>query len=193
MANKKKRVVLKTPPFRVSFPQVFEPESYDGGKPKYSVVALFYPGKMNEAEKKAFEAMKALAHEVGMDFHKTPLSEFAELGMKKPFRDGKQKKDMDGYGEGCVFCTLSSKMRPGLVDRNREPIINPEEFYPGCWGRASITCYGYDNKGKGVAFGLQNLQKLRDDESFSQRVAAEDDFDDDFLGDDDDATDDFMD
>lgn len=78
-----------------------------------------------------------------------------------------------------MFATASSKQRPGLVDRNKQPILTEEEFYPGCWARATVTAYSYDNVGKGVAFGLHNIQKLGDDENFTGRVAAEEDFGDD--------------
>jgi len=149
------RLKAVTPPFRVSFPAVFEASSYQGGDPKYSVVMLFYPDKF-----------KKLIKDLPGNF-------------KKPLRDGAEKAHLDGYGEGMMFGTASSKQRPGLVDRTKQPILTEEEFYPGCWARATITAYPYDNVGKGVAFGLHNLQKLGDDENFTGRVAAEDDFGDD--------------
>jgi hypothetical protein len=40
-----------------------------------------------------------------------------------------------------------------------------------------VTAYAYDKAGnRGVAFGLQNIQKLKDGEAFDGRSKPEDDF-----------------
>ena len=173
------RLKVVTPPFRVSFPAVFEPSSYQGGDPKYSVVGLFYPYKFTEADKKAWASMQAIADAASKDKFKKAVKDLPG-NFKKPIRSGAEKEHLEGYNvPGCMFATFSSKQRPGIVDRNKQPILTEEDFYPGCWARATITAYPYDNVGKGVAFGLHNLQKLGDDENFTGRVAAEEDFDDD--------------
>jgi hypothetical protein len=46
---------LITPVFRVSFPKLFEPESYNGGAAKYSVAAIWDPSKFTAAEKKQWQ------------------------------------------------------------------------------------------------------------------------------------------
>lgn len=171
------RSKVTTPPFRVSFPAVFEKSQYGEGKPKYSVVMLFYPEKMNDKEKKRFSAMKGLLDEACRAKFGKSLKDMSKNPNFKPgIRKGEEKEDLDGYGEGMLFATASSLMQPGIIDRDRDPIINAEDFYAGCWSRATVTAYAYDNKSKGCAFGLQNLQKLGDDDSFSGRVGAEDDF-----------------
>lgn len=172
------RLKAVTPPFRVSFPAVFEASSYQGSDPKYSVVMLFYPDKFTDADKRAWKTMQAIADAASKDKFKKLVKDLPG-NFKKPLRDGDEKSHLDGYGKGMMFGTASSKQRPGLVDRNKQPILTEEEFYPGCWARATITAYSYDNVGKGIAFGLHNLQKLGDDENFTGRVAAEDDFGDD--------------
>lgn len=173
------RLKVVTPPFRVSFPAVFEPSSYQGGDPKYSVVGLFYPGKFTDADKKAWASMQAIADVASKDKFKKAVKDLP-ANLKRPIRSGAEKEHLEGYNvPGCMFATFSSKQRPGIVDRNKQPILTEEDFYPGCWARATITAYPYDNVGKGVAFGLHNLQKLGDDENFTGRVAAEEDFDDD--------------
>jgi len=172
------RTKIITPPFRVSFPSVFEPSSYQGGEPKYSVVMLFYPDKFNEADKKAFAALKAVADVAAMEKFKKPVKDFSD-NMRKPIRRGEEKAHLEGYGEGCVFATASSKQRPGLIDKTKQEILDKDAFYPGCWARATVTAFAYDNKGKGVAFGLHNIQKLGDGENFTGRVAADEDFGDD--------------
>ena len=74
-------------------------------------------------------------------------------------------------------CVVSSKTQPQIVDANLNPIINPTEFYSGCYGRASINFFAYNNSGnKGISAGLNNLQKLEDGESLGGITSAEQDF-----------------
>lgn len=83
----------------------------------------------------------------------------------------------------------NSNERPGVVDRRRIPITDPLEVYSGCYVRASISFYPFNTNGnRGVACGLQNVQKWCDGEPLNGRVRAEDEFgalddvdDDDFL------------
>lgn len=155
-----------TPKFRVSFPAVFVPRSaMDGAEPKYSVVMLF-PKEVDLSKLKAI-AKQAVTEKWG---DKVPKD------LRSPFRDG-DDKEMDGYA-GQIFITASSKMKPGLVNGAREPIIDAGEFYAGCYARATVNAYAYDRNGnRGVAFGLQNIQKLEEGEPFSGRTKPEDDFD----------------
>lgn len=168
-------VKLLTPPFRVSFPNVFEASSYDGGTPKFSVCAVWEPAKFTPKDKALWKAMHDLADQVSMDKFKKKLDQLP-ANFKKPFRDGEEKADLVGFGAGKVFSNLSSRLRPGIIDLDRTPITDPEDFYPGCYARGTITAYAYDNKGRGVAFGLQNLQKLKDGERLDSRTNPEDDF-----------------
>jgi hypothetical protein len=167
---------VQTPVFRVSFPAVFEAKAFDGGAPKFSVSAVWDPSKFTKAEKALWDSMMGLADEVSMERFKKKMGDLPN-NFKKAIRDGAEKADLQGYGEGKFFANLSSKMKPGLIDRDRCPILNSDDFYPGCYARATITAYSYDNKGKGVAFGLQNLQKVADGERLDSRTDASDDFD----------------
>ena len=159
-----------TPEFRVSFPSVFKARSFNNGDPKFSITMLFKKGTdLTELKKLAAAAAK----------EKWPTPESRPKKLRNPFRDGDtEKADMDGYA-GHIFVSASSKMAPGVVDRNRNPIDTDTEFYAGCYAHATVTAYAYNQKGNaGVAFGLQNVQKLRDGEPFSGRSKAEDDFED---------------
>ena len=168
------RKAVFTPPFRVSFPNVYRPSSYQGGEPKYSIVMLFYPANFNEQHKKAWSDVGRIANEAAIDKWKKPIKELPD-NFRKPFRKGEEKAHLDGYGPGCIFFSASSKQQPGVVDRNKRAVAEAD-LYPGCWARASISAFAYDNKGKGVSFGLHNIQKLGEGESFSGKLAAEEDF-----------------
>lgn len=165
MEAKIKKVV--TPTFRVSFPAVFQAKLNElSGKTEYSIVMLI-------DKKSDLTGMKKLA----ADAAREKWGEKIPQGIRNPFRDGDtEKAGREGY-EGCYFITAKSTQKPGVVDESLQPIINVEDFYPGCYARATVTAYAYDNKGnRGVAFGLQNLQKVKDGEPFSGKTRAEDDF-----------------
>lgn len=152
-----------TPEFRVSFPAVFEPKSFQNQEAKYSVVMLF-------DKKTDLAPLKKAAANAANE--KWGAKEKWPKGLKLPFRDGNEKSDMQGY-ENCIFVSSSSKMKPGLVNQSLKPILNPEEFYAGCYARAEVIAFAYDTAGnRGVSFSLQNIQKLRDGDSFSGRKDA---------------------
>ena len=54
---------------------------------------------------------------------------------------------------------------PRIVDRNMNPTLDPNEIYPGCRVRASVSLFSY-TAGKspipGVSIGLNNVQKIDD-------------------------------
>ena len=55
-----------------------------------------------------------------------------------------------------------------------------------CYARVSLSFYAYNSSGnRGIACGLQNIQKIRDGESLGGKAKAEDDFNDGFSSDDD--------
>jgi len=180
---------LLTPPFRVSFPSVFEKASYNNGTPRFSVVGLFYPAKFTEADKAKWQAILAKLNEVSIEGFKKPMKDLDRGVFKLPFHKG-DEKDYQGYGDPAMrYCTMAnSKRRPQILDTKGNAITseNAEEFYAGCWARASVNPYWFNNIGKGLAIGLGNLQKIKDDESFEGFTSAEDDFggDSEFSGDD---------
>jgi len=169
---------IVTPKFRVSFPKVFKPEVNNlSGKSEYSVVALFEKDTDLSALKAA--AQQAVIEKWGPDASKHPKN------LRSPFRDQAERaKEIDGkrslpagHVEGAVFMNLKSVQKPGVVDEQVQPILDESLFYAGCWARASVSVYAYDNKGnRGVGIGLTNIQKVADGEPFSGRPTAESSF-----------------
>ena len=161
-------VKLMTPVFRVSFPHLFRPSDNktEDGKAKYQLSMLFPPGTDLALLKKAAREC-AEQHFNG----KIPPR------LKTPFLDA-GTYEYEGYEPGWTLIRVSTTTKPGVVDQNVQPIIDEAEFYPGCWARATVTVYGWTFKGNnGVSFGLQNVQKIKDDDSFGGgRRKAEDDF-----------------
>lgn len=161
---------IMTPEFRVSYPSVFRAKKNElSGKEEYSIVALFKKGEDLSALKAA--ANKAIEAKWGSDKSKWPKN------LRSPFRD-QGEKDGPQYEEGAIFMNLKSAQKPGLVDAKVQDIIDETEFYSGCYARATVRAYVYDQAGnRGVSFGLQNIQKLRDGEPLGgSRVKASSEF-----------------
>lgn len=169
-------------PCRLSYTHVFEKYSPDGdGEGKYMTNVLIPKSekKTIEAIQKAIEAAKknaVVAKWGGKEPKKIDL----------PLRDGDDKDD-EVYA-GHFYLNAKSNTRPGIVDRKKVTIVDEEEVYSGCWAIMSVTFYGYDVSGnKGIACGLNNIMKFKDDDHLGGRVSAESDFGDiDDMDDDDD-------
>ena len=91
--------------------------------------------------------------------------------LKISFQDG-DDTDLEKYpeNEGHMLLNTRSKKKVGLVDTDRQPILDASEIYSGCWAYISATSFAYDNESKGVSFFLNNIMKARDDESFGGRI-----------------------
>lgn len=179
MADVKRYV---TPVFRLSFPAFFEAESYQGGEPKYGCSAIWELKKFSDREKKLWRAILGAMDAESKSRFKKALKDLPQ-NVKKGIRDGAEKADLEGYGDGTKFAALTSKMRPGVIDRDKNAISkdegNTDEIYPGCYCRATVSIYSYDNVGKGIALGLFNVQKVAEGARLDSRTDASEDFDDD--------------
>lgn len=174
---------------RMSYAQVFEPKSMDEtSKAKYSV-SLLIP-KSDTETIDFIEKAIAVAHKEGAE-------KYGKKWPSKPkttFRDGDEEKPEDEAYVGCMFLNCSSTTKPGVV--KAAPAGSPvktiqltteEEFYSGCYGKAAINFYAYDANGnRGISAGLNNLLFTREGERFAGKDSAENDFDDEFEGEDDD-------
>lgn len=162
---------VTTPMFRVSFPNLFKARKNDlNGKDEYSVMALF-DLKADLSKLKA--AAQAAAVKKWGD--KIPAN------LKSPFRDqGEKEKDgkmPEGLVKGAMFLTLKSSNRPTIVDQNLQEILESSKVYAGCYARASVAAFAYDQKGnRGVSFGLNHVQLMKDGDPLGNRVKVEDAF-----------------
>ena len=170
--------VITGPNVRWSYASVWEPRSFEGGPLKYSV-SLIIPKSDTDTLEKIRKAIQA-AYEAGqMKLRGKAESVPALEEIQLPLRDGDVEHAGDPAYEGAMFVTASSKVAPGIVDANRQPIVDHSQVYSGVYGRASITFYAFSVDGdRGIACGLNNLQKIRDGEPLATRISAEDDFDD---------------
>ena len=170
---------------RWSYVNAWEPKSINGGAPKYSV-SLIIPKSDTKTIEKIQAAIQA-AYEEGQGKLKGKGKSVPALSvLKTPLRDGDAERPDDEAYADSYFVNANSGTAPGIVDADRQPIIDRSEVYSGVYGRASINFYAFNSNGnKGIACGLNNLQKIRDGEPLGGKSRAEDDFDteddDDFL------------
>lgn len=169
MENKPTKVI--TGKVRFSYANVWEPKSINGGDEKYSV-SLIIPKSDKETIAKINAAVEAAKKEGISKFGgKIPAN------LKLPLRDGDLDRPDDEAYANSYFVNANSTTKPNIVDKNVQPILDSTEFYSGCYGRASIVFYAFNSNGnKGIACGLQNLQKLADGEPLGGRSRAENDF-----------------
>jgi hypothetical protein len=159
---------------RFSYANVFEPTAMqDGQTPKYNVSIIISKSdtKTVEAIKKAIEAAKEAGKSKIADKNgKIPVN------LKTPLRDGDEERPDDPAYENSYFINANSERKPGIVDTDLNPIMSRDDFYSGCYGRASINFYAFNVNSKGIACGLNNLQKLEDGERLAGGSSAEEDF-----------------
>jgi hypothetical protein len=139
--------------FKASKPRDAKPDQ----APKFSVRACFPPATDLSLLKKEAEAAAIEGFPEGVP--KT---------LRSPFRRNDElDTPVAGIGDDWIVMTFSANQdrRPGVVDANLQDIIDDTQVYSGCWMRAQVRAFAYKQQGnKGVSFGLQNCQKLRDDE-----------------------------
>ena len=158
---------------RLSYANVWEPKSINGGDPKFSC-SIIIPKTDTETVNAINAAINCAIQEgIGKFGGKIP-----PLGaLKLPLRDGDTERDDENYA-GCYFINANSKTAPQVVDRHVQPIIDRSEIYSGVYARVSISLYAFSvNGNKGVACGLGNIQKIRDGEPLGGHTNASNDFD----------------
>ena len=165
---------------RLSYANIWQAKSINGGAPKYSTNVLI-PKSDAKTVAKVRAAIQAAYEEGKGKLKGNSKSTPSFDSLKTPLRDGDSERPDDAAYAGCYFVNANSNTAPGVVDANREPILDTSEIYSGVYARVSLSFYAFNANGnRGIACGLQNIQKVRDGESLGNRTKAEDDFDDDF-------------
>ena len=170
---------------RLSYANIWQAKSINGGVPKYSTSVLIPKSDMKTiANVKA--AIEAAYYEGESKLKGNSKTVPALTSLKMPLRDGDTERPDDEAYAGHWFLNANSNTAPGVVDANREPIYDTSEIYSGVYARVSLTFYAFNNNGnRGIACGLQNIQKVRDGESLGGKPKAEEDFNDGFQVEDD--------
>ena len=155
---------------RLSYPHLFEK---DEASEKYSA-SLIIPGDdkaslkvLNEAIDKAKEAGKS-SKWGGKIPGKLTL----------PIHDGAESTDSSGAYDGNYYFSARSSSKPKLFDEDGIEVVDSDDLYPGCYVRAIIAFYPYNNSQNGVGVVLKGIKKVKDGDPLggSSSVTA-DDFD----------------
>jgi hypothetical protein len=177
--------VITGPNTRWSYANVWEAKSINGGTPKFSV-SLIIPKSDTKTVAKIKAAIEAAYHEGESKLKGNGKTVPPLAALKTPLRDGDTERPDDEAYANAYFINANATTAPGIVDVDRNPILTRSEVYSGVYGRASINFYAFNSNGnKGIACGLNNLQKVRDGEPLGGKASAESDFatedDEDFL------------
>lgn len=174
---------------RFSYVHIFKPASIsDDSDEKYSMSVI-----IPKSDKKTLTAIKN-AVEAAKELGKTKKwGGRIPANLKLPLRDGDVERSDDEAYANSYFFNCSSSRKPQVVDNHCAEILDENVVYSGCYGRVAVNFYPFDASGsKGIAAGLNNVQKLKDGDPLSGVSSAADDFgdgfgeefedDDDFLG-----------
>lgn len=172
MANTNSTATKVVVPCRISFANIWEARSINGGDEKYSVSLLIPKEDKATLAKihKAIEAAKEAAKSKKWNGKIPP-------NLKLPIHDGDIDRPDDENYAGHFFFNATSKDSPQIVDRKVQPIIGPMECGSGDYCNVSVNFYGFAASGnKGVAAGLQNIQLVRHGERLAGKPSASSDF-----------------
>lgn len=141
----------------LSFPALFQPRSFDGqGEAKYSSAFIL--------DKKGDDKQIQMIRQAADQTIKDKWGAKVPSGIKLCLRDGSEKDGQEGYGDNKMFLTSSSKRRPQVVDRKRQPLTEQDDaVYPGVIVNAVVELWAQDNKfGKRINAELRAVQIVKD-------------------------------
>jgi len=181
MSKAAKATQVVTGEGRLFYVHAFEAKENDQGVKKFSAQYLF-----KKSDKATVDAIAAAINAAKEEFK----AKFPGLmlkngqfptGFRLPVRDGDeelaQEVKTDPDYKGHYFINASSKNKPGIVDTQGQEILSQAEIYSGMFGRVILNFYPYDAKGnRGIAAGLNGIQKVRDGEPKSGAGSVSDVF-----------------
>ena len=174
MANQKNFSATKVIiPCRISFANIWEAKSINGGEEKYSVSCV-----IPKSDKKTIAKIQKAVEAAKEDGKTRKWSGKIPPNLKLPLRDGDIDRPDDENYQDCYFLNATSKDAPQVVDRRVQPVTDPMMVYSGCYCNVSVNFYALNANGnRGVAAGLGNIMFVKDGERLSGMASADTDFD----------------
>ena len=136
--------VITGPDTRWSYANVWEAKSINGGTPKYSV-SLIIPKSDTVTIQKIKAAIEAAYREGEAKLKGNGRSVPALSVLKTPLRDGDTERPDDEAYANAYFVNANSATAPGIVDADRQPILDRSEVYSGVYG-SSVSDMNPDNR-----------------------------------------------
>ena len=127
---------------RWSYANVWEPKAMEGGKPKFSV-SLIIPKSDSVTVGKIRSAIEEAYRDGQSKLKGNGKSVPALSTLRTPLRDGDLERPDDPAYANAYFVNANSASAPGVVDANRNEILDKSQVYSGCYGRASISFYAF--------------------------------------------------
>ena len=172
---------ITTGKVRLSFANLFTPKAALGSDVEKYSVSIVIP----KSDKQTLAKIKSAIEAAKEDGKSSKWHGTIPKNIKLPLRDGDEDRPDDVNYANSYFINASNKQKPSVVDRNLNPILDPDEVYSGCYARVNITFYAFDvNGNRGVAASLGPVQKVADGEPLTGRVSVEAAFGDSFEDDD---------
>lgn len=162
-------------PCRLSYTHLFSKYSQDGNPEngKYQTNVLI-PKSEKETVKAIREAIENAKDEAIASKWSGKLPKNMD---EMPLHDGDEKRPDDEIYSGSYYINAKCSTRPGIIDKEKNPIVSEEDVYSGMWAIVSVSFYGYNFGGKhGIGCGLNNVMKTKDDDHLGGRMSAEADF-----------------
>ncbi len=146
------------------YPHLFEKRAIPGSQsdPKFNTVVLLPPG-FDLTPLKRILVVAATAK-----FGPDATNMIQQGKVKLPFRKQAEKaaEGKDGYSDdpAAFYINVSSDNQPGVVDQRLHPVIDPDRVYGGVIANVQINAFAWLHplSGRGLSFGLQNIQIVRD-------------------------------
>jgi len=150
---------------------------------RLAFASLFTPAvnKLNPSAPAKFETLVVFDKDADMSGIEAIVEEALTLkfgadrpdGLYNPIRDASEKaKHGEPFASGGKMIKVKSNFQPGIVDINKQPVLNESEIYPGVFARVQLHAYAYENATSGSGFGLDNVQKIKDAPAADGRMDA---------------------
>lgn len=167
---------ITTGKVRLSYANIFSAKAAPGSADlKYSSAIL-----VPKSDTKTVNEIKA-AIEAAKVAGLAKLGGVIPPNLKQPLRDGDIEKPGDPVYKGHYFFNANNTKQPGIVDLNRQAILDPNKVYSGCYARVNVTFYAFAvPTQKGIGCSLNHVQFVEDGEPLDGRVSVDQAFGDGF-------------
>ena len=148
---------LKFVNVRLSYPALFTAKKAPGSQTAKFGCTIILDKRTDAAQ---IQSIKQLAAKIAQDKWQGKAK-----GIKLCLRDGVEKEGTEGYGPDVMFFNTSSTVRPVVVDRQRNPLVETDgKCYPGCRVNVVVRLWAQDNEfGKRVNAEIKAVQWWGDD------------------------------
>lgn len=169
-----------------SYANLNQPRAFGEQEPVYSSSLIV--SKDDVTSNARIESAMRAAYEAGLATlqgrNPNPPT-FEEVTANGPVHDGDVKKPGDAAYKNSYYLNAKNRRKPGIVDINKNEILDPSEIYSGIKVKAAISFYAYNKNGnKGIGVSLDYIMKVADGEPLGSTISLDEAFpddDDDFL------------